>query len=187
MDDGEDEEPEAHADGGREAEHREGEREEKLAHADPRDRDRQQREQARDGEEADDVEEGEIEMQRAAVVMAQEAPLQTAAAAVPEFRADQGAAQTTEFRTLDEETQDFRVRTKSTLEDPTRAWPPLDPEGTVAARRWNERDGDSLVGAFAEERATSVAWLRSLKTPDWHRTRVEGAIEDVKAFLEQAP
>jgi hypothetical protein len=43
----------------------------------------------------------------AALVMAQEAPLQTAAA-VPEFKADQGAAQRTEFRTLDEETQDLK-------------------------------------------------------------------------------
>jgi hypothetical protein len=43
----------------------------------------------------------------AALVMAQEAPLQTAAA-VPEFKADEGAAQRTEFRTLDEETQDLK-------------------------------------------------------------------------------
>ena len=43
----------------------------------------------------------------AALVMAQEAPLQTAAA-VPDFKADQGAAQRTEFRTLDEETQDLK-------------------------------------------------------------------------------
>ena len=43
----------------------------------------------------------------AALVMAQEAPLQTAAA-VPEFKLDEGAAQRTEFRTLDEETQDLK-------------------------------------------------------------------------------
>lgn len=43
----------------------------------------------------------------AALVMAQEAPLQTAAA-VPEFKADEGAAQRTEFRTLDEDTQDLK-------------------------------------------------------------------------------
>jgi hypothetical protein len=43
----------------------------------------------------------------AALVMAQEAPLQVAAA-VPEFKADEGAAQQTEFRTLDEETQDLK-------------------------------------------------------------------------------
>ena len=43
----------------------------------------------------------------AALVMAQEAPLQTAAA-VPEFKAEQGAEQRTEFRTLDEETQDLK-------------------------------------------------------------------------------
>jgi hypothetical protein len=43
----------------------------------------------------------------AALVMAQEAPLQVAAA-VPEFKTDEGAAQGTEFRTLDEETQDLK-------------------------------------------------------------------------------
>ena len=43
----------------------------------------------------------------AALVMAQEAPLQIAAA-VPAFKADEGAAQGTEFRTLDEETQDLK-------------------------------------------------------------------------------
>jgi hypothetical protein len=42
-----------------------------------------------------------------ALVMAQEAPLQVAAA-VPEFRADESAGQTTEFRTLDEDTQDLK-------------------------------------------------------------------------------
>lgn len=42
-----------------------------------------------------------------ALVMAQEAPLQIAAA-VPEFKTDEGAAQGTEFRTLDEETQDLK-------------------------------------------------------------------------------
>ena len=43
----------------------------------------------------------------AALVTAQEAPLQTVAA-VPEFRAGAGAEQQTEFRTLDEETQDLK-------------------------------------------------------------------------------
>jgi hypothetical protein len=43
----------------------------------------------------------------AALVVAQEAPLQVAAA-VPEFKTDEGAAQGTEFRTLDEETQDLK-------------------------------------------------------------------------------
>jgi hypothetical protein len=43
----------------------------------------------------------------AALVMAQEAPLQVAAA-VPAFKADEGAAQGTEFRTLDEDTQDLK-------------------------------------------------------------------------------
>jgi hypothetical protein len=42
-----------------------------------------------------------------AIVAAQEAPAQTVAA-VPEFRARDGAEQQTEFRTLDEETQDLK-------------------------------------------------------------------------------
>jgi hypothetical protein len=44
---------------------------------------------------------------QAALVAAQEAPVQTAAA-VPEFRAGDGAENPTEFRTLDEETQDLK-------------------------------------------------------------------------------
>src|SRR5262245_15459608 len=82
---------------------------------------------------------------------------------------------------IDEEVFDFRVRTKSTLEDPTRAWPPFDPEGTVAARRWNEHDGLELVAKFADERAASVAWLRSLKAPDWSRAREHPRIGKIHA------
>lgn len=44
---------------------------------------------------------------QAALVMAQEASVQTVAA-VPEFRADEGAAETAEFRTLDEDVQDLK-------------------------------------------------------------------------------
>src|SRR5438046_6240485 len=82
---------------------------------------------------------------------------------------------------VDEETHDFRVRTKSTLEDPTRAWPSFDPEGTVAARKWNEHDGLELVAKFADERAASVAWLRSLKAPDWNRTREHPRLGKIRA------
>ena len=82
---------------------------------------------------------------------------------------------------IDEETEDFRVRTRSTLEDPTRAWPAFDPEGTVAARDWNSHAGRELVAKFADERAASVTWLRSLRDPDWDRARIHPRIGPIRA------
>lgn len=39
----------------------------------------------------------------------------------------------------DEEAEDFRVRLRSTLEDPARAWPPIDPEGVAVERAYRSR------------------------------------------------
>src|SRR5437762_1175841 len=72
---------------------------------------------------------------------------------------------------IDEETRDFRVRTKSMLEDPTREWPAFDPEGAVVAGKWNDHEATRLVATFAAERAASVAWLRTLPSPDWDHAR----------------
>jgi len=69
----------------------------------------------------------------------------------------------------DEDPFDFRVRTASILEDPTRPLAPTDPEGDVARKRFNERDPAESVRRFREERAKSIAWLRSLVAPDWRR------------------
>jgi hypothetical protein len=83
---------------------------------------------------------------------------------------------------IDEETHDFRVRTRSTLEDPERPWPAFDPEGTVAARNWNDgHDARELVERFADERSASVAWLHSLRSPDWKRARKHPRIGNVHA------
>jgi len=46
---------------------------------------------------------------------------------------------------LDEEKEDFRVRLDYTLHRPDEEWPPIDPQGWVTAREYNERDlGESL-------------------------------------------
>jgi hypothetical protein len=82
---------------------------------------------------------------------------------------------------IDEEVLDFRVRTKSTLDDPTRAWPALDPEGLVAARRWNDHEPLDLVAKFADERAASVAWLRTLAGADWTRAREHPRLGRIRA------
>lgn len=68
---------------------------------------------------------------------------------------------------LDEEKEDFRLRLRSTLEDPARAWPALDLERVAEKRSYNTRDLKATVAEFSRERAASVAWLKTLKSPDW--------------------
>ncbi|MEZ6194831.1 MAG: DinB family protein [Planctomycetota bacterium] len=70
---------------------------------------------------------------------------------------------------LDEETEDFRLRVASTLEDPGRPWPGIDPEARVAGRDWASRDLAATLESFAAARRDSVAWLREQTDADWHR------------------
>lgn len=71
---------------------------------------------------------------------------------------------------VDEEIDDFRTRVRSTLEDPSRRWPGIDPEGWARDRRYNERELGESVQRFVNARRESIAWLRSLRSPDWSRT-----------------
>lgn len=66
---------------------------------------------------------------------------------------------------LDEEREDFRVRLRSVLEDPSRRWKPLGLDGIADRRGYNQRDLRATVSAFVEERRESVSWLRSLISP----------------------
>lgn len=68
---------------------------------------------------------------------------------------------------LAEELEDFRARLEATLTDPLQPWPPLDPEGAVVERRFNEAQPQEVLRRFREERARSVAWLRALEDPRW--------------------
>src|SRR5436190_21141700 len=63
----------------------------------------------------------------------------------------------------DEETDDFRARLRSTLEDPSREWPPVDLEGAVTRRRTEDRDPAESLARLRDERARSLAWLRGLE------------------------
>jgi hypothetical protein len=67
----------------------------------------------------------------------------------------------------DEEVDDFRARVRSTLDDPTRPWSPIDPEGWARDRRYNDDDLVEALRRLGAERAASVAWLRSLDDVDW--------------------
>ncbi len=81
----------------------------------------------------------------------------------------------------DEEREDFRPRISSTLEDPAREWPPIDPEGWVVERRYNERDLAESLNVFRLERAASLEWLRELIDPDWSRAHEHPSLGVLRA------
>ncbi len=67
----------------------------------------------------------------------------------------------------DEEVEDFRARTKMTLENPRQAWPSIEPERTAIERDYNAQDLRTATETFVKERKRSVEWLRSLENPEW--------------------
>jgi hypothetical protein len=81
----------------------------------------------------------------------------------------------------DEEESDFRVRLRSTLEDPSKHWPGIDPEGWARERRYNEQDLAKNLDRFTREREASLEWLRSLDGPDWSRAHAHLTIGELTA------
>ena len=67
----------------------------------------------------------------------------------------------------DEERLDFRVRLDIILHRPDEDWPPIDPVGWVAERKYIERDLKESIDNYLRERAASLAWLDSLGEVDW--------------------
>ena len=67
----------------------------------------------------------------------------------------------------DEEREDFRVRVDYILHHPGQPWPPINPQGWVTERGYNQRDLSQSVQSFLEERRKSLAWLKGLGIPDW--------------------
>lgn len=70
----------------------------------------------------------------------------------------------------DEEREDFRVRLDLILHRPDAPWPPIDPEGWVHERGYNERDLATSLADFLAERERSLAWLAGLGEIDWDRS-----------------
>jgi hypothetical protein len=67
----------------------------------------------------------------------------------------------------DEEREDFRPRLDIALNRPDVAWSPIDPDGWVIQRKYNDRDLVETWNAFKLEREESLVWLRGLKMTDW--------------------
>src|SRR5215212_1808204 len=63
----------------------------------------------------------------------------------------------------DEEREDFRTRLDYVLHRPGEPAPPIDPEGWVTARAYNQRDPRASLDAFLSEREASLEWLRGLQ------------------------
>lgn len=70
----------------------------------------------------------------------------------------------------DEEIEDFRQRVKLTLQDPTQAWPSINPPQAAIDRKYNEQNLSDALSRFVNERKRSIEWLRSLDNPDWNTT-----------------
>jgi len=67
----------------------------------------------------------------------------------------------------DEEREDFRKRLGLVLSDPGRPWAPIDPEGWVIQRAYNERNLQKSVADFLAEREASLRWLNNQDSPNW--------------------
>lgn len=67
----------------------------------------------------------------------------------------------------DEESEDFRARTKHVLENYELPLPAIDPVGWVAERKYIEQDFNQKLTDFLKERERSVKWLESLENPNW--------------------
>jgi len=81
----------------------------------------------------------------------------------------------------DEEAEDFRLRVLSTLDDPAKAWPSIEPEESVTQRRSNEKVLAEEIGRFTRERAESMRRLRELTDPDWQKTYHHPTVGDLRA------
>ena len=73
----------------------------------------------------------------------------------------------------DEEREDFRQRLNLILHQPDAPFPPIDPQGWITARRYNERDLIEMLEKWTAERLQSLAWLKGLTAPDWETERVD--------------
>jgi uncharacterized damage-inducible protein DinB len=70
----------------------------------------------------------------------------------------------------DEEREDFRKRLELVLNNPEDPWPPIDPEGWVVRRNYNDRNLTQSLQNFFDEREKSLRWLNQLNSPDWQAT-----------------
>jgi hypothetical protein len=67
----------------------------------------------------------------------------------------------------DEEREDFRARIQHVLSGSDKPAPPINPQGWVVERAYNQRDLDASVADYLQERQRSLEWLRGLTDVSW--------------------
>lgn len=82
---------------------------------------------------------------------------------------------------IDEEKEDFRIRFRSTIEDPSRPWPAWDPEGVAVSRDYNSRGLAKMVDEFVQVRRESIAWLKGLGEIDFDLAYKHPKMGDIPA------
>ena len=68
---------------------------------------------------------------------------------------------------LDEEVMDFRPRIQSTLAEPGRVWPAIDPESWAIEESYNSQELAEKTEEFVAQRKKSVEYLDSLASANW--------------------
>lgn len=71
---------------------------------------------------------------------------------------------------VDEEREDFREHLDLMVNRRDGAWHPIDPEGWVKTRKYNEQDFRQTRDQFFSERSKSLDWLKGLSGADWDRS-----------------
>ena len=67
----------------------------------------------------------------------------------------------------DEERFDFRPRLDIILHRQQEKWTPIDPEGWVTQRHYNDQNLGEVKEKFFGERSNSLDWLKGLEHADW--------------------
>lgn len=71
---------------------------------------------------------------------------------------------------LDEEILDFKARIKHALYYPEKELIPIDPEGWVTSHNYKNKDYNTTLNSFLEERTNSIIWLKQLKDVNWNNS-----------------
>lgn len=74
---------------------------------------------------------------------------------------------------VDIEIEDFRANLDHILHHADQPLPSFDPQEWVTQRRYNQQDTAKVLAKFLAARQESLAWLRSLGSPDWNAAITE--------------
>jgi len=81
----------------------------------------------------------------------------------------------------DEEREDFRQRIMNIFEDPQKEWAPIAPVDWVKEKEYAKRDMKASLNDFLDERKKSIAWLKSLNSPNWKAVHIHLKLGEMSA------